>query len=81
MVLGNKIDTLQQEELEKAQVDLDQLKLKHRVEGFLVSAKTGQNVFTAFEQLTRVCVKFFGTSTKDSSQTQTVVDDIRRKKR
>lgn len=68
------------EEIEKAKAELNQFTKKHNVQGYLVSAKTGQNIYKAFEKLTRQCVKAFGTSTKDSSQAQTVIDDIRKKK-
>lgn len=50
------------------------------MEGYLVSAKTGENVNLVFDKLTRECIAVFGTSTKDGLQAQTVIDDIKKKK-
>ena len=53
MILGNKFDMLDEEEKKQAHLDLEEFSKKNNIQGFLVSAKTGENVGQAFELLTK----------------------------
>ena len=53
---------------------------KFKLPGFIVSAKSGINIPESFQEVAKTCIKCFGDTRKDMSQSKTVVDDIRKKK-
>jgi hypothetical protein len=67
---------LSKEEVKKMTEELGQFGEKYQVEGYLVSAKTGENIGEAFERITKKCIEGFGETTKAAFQTRCILDDI-----